>query len=188
MTRTLIAACGGTLVNRLRKTFPVVPIETDSPVLRRRGRILGRGELALAALPSVAEADNPDSDAVSGDDLPDGGDMADIVAELAFYLGGLPACTAVLLVVPAPQLVLADRVTAPGRRELVPDLLEPASRLDGAVRVTEIAAPPAWTVANWALRRLGPHQFWVAGVPSATESAVHRGLRSIVAALEEQNR
>lgn len=181
MTRTLIAACGGSIVSRLRKTFPVVPIEALSPALRRRGRILSRDTLAIAELPALADAE--------------------VTAELAFYLGGLPSCTAVLMVIPAPDLILADRIAAPGRRELIPDLLEPVSRLDEAVRIAEIVDPVAWGAARWAFRRLGPHQFWVVGLPvtqhrgktgrdvsTAGAGAPHRGLRSVVAALEEQNR
>lgn len=181
MTRTLIAACGGSIVSRLRKTFPVVPMDAPSATVRRRGRVLSRDALAIAELPALTDAE--------------------VTAELAFYLGSFPSCTAVLMVIPAPHLILADRITAPGRRELIPDLLEPVSRLEEAVQIAEIVDPVAWFAASWAFRRLGPHQFWVVGLPVAdrrresapeisttSDGAPHRALRSVVAALKEQNR
>lgn len=185
MARTLIAACGGSTVARLRKTFPVTPEAATTAVLQRRGRLLSHKDLTLVELPAVAEASTADPV------------EADVTAELALYLGNCPDCTAVILVIPAPELILADRITAPGRRELIPDLLEPASRIDESVRVAAIDNSPAWVAAQWALRRLGPHQLWVVGLPTPesrgashgdTDRATHRGLRSVVAALEEQNR
>ncbi|MEX2442140.1 MAG: hypothetical protein WD492_00945 [Alkalispirochaeta sp.] len=214
MTRTLIAACGGPIVSRLRKTFPAVAAETESPAMRRRGRMLTHGELVIAELPPLDSAapasglqheeppagEHADTEANSLVRSADS--TADIVAELAFYLGALPFCSAVLLAVPAPHLIVADRLMASGRRELIPDLLEPTSRFDEAVRVEPIAHPSVWHAADWALRRLGPHQVWVVGLPvdtrtvgdlgqdstatPITEGAIHRGLRSIVKALEQQ--
>lgn len=198
MACTLIAACGGPLVARLRKTFPVTPDTVATVALHRRGRLLSHGDLTVAELPPVMEA-GPD---------PVG---TDVTAELAFYLGSCPECTAVLMVIPAPQLTLADRIIAPGQRELVPDLLEPSSRIVDSVEVATIENPAVWVTAQWALRRLGPHQFWVVGLPvkprrrpggeqadgdatagysatPPTDRAIHRGLRSVVMALEEQNR
>ncbi len=220
MARTLIAACGGPAVAQVRKTFPVTPDPSPTALLQRRGRLLSHEGLALAELPPLPEA---------------GSDALELTAELAFYLGHCRECTAVLLMIPAQRLTLADRIIAPEKRELIPDLLEPASRIDASVTVAAIDNPAVWAAAQWALRRLGPHQFWVVGLPvearqprggvrsgrradgrtadehqndapatglhpadthapdppparPASDSATHRGLRSVVAALEEQTR
>lgn len=209
MARTLIAACGGPVVAQVRKTFPMTPDPSPTGLVHRRGRLLSHGSLTLAELPPLRETRST---------------AAEITAELAFYLGLCRECTAVLVVIPAPRLTLADRIIAPGRRELIPDLLEPASRIDASVTVTAVDDALVWAAAQWALRRVGPHQFWVVGLavearaprggarpgqatdghapngrhkeaaagpqPAglASDSAIHRGLRSVVAALEEQTR
>lgn len=194
MTGTLIAACGTQIVSRLRKTFPAVAIEAESPVMRRRGRLLSHGEHVIAELPRVETMESPEQQE----------GVADFAAELAFYLGAFLGSSSVLLVAPAPQLIVADRITAPGRRELIPDLLEPTSHLDESVKLDTITHPAVWLAAEWALRRLAPHQFWVVGLPIEDQDrqdlrrerlgsvhsagATHRGLRSILNALEQQTR
>lgn len=178
MNSTLIAACGTPIVSQVRKTFPADTVDAVSPVMRRRGRLLAHGARLIAELPPAD---------------PTGAGAVDVTAELAFYLGALPSCTAVLLLIPAPALMVADRIVAPGQRELLPDLLEPASRLDPSVQVATITHPTAWVAAEWALRRVGPHQLWVVGMPAHgdtpvphSEGSIHRGLRSILDALEQQ--
>lgn len=255
MARTLIAACGGPAVAQVRKTFPMTPYRSPTTIVHRRGRLLSRGSLTLAELPPLpvarstagrAGASAPTGDtparSTDGETLASfpagdmrgedrtGSDALELTAELAFYLGHCLECTAVLLVIPAPRLTLADRIIAPGRRELIPDLLEPASRIDASVTVTAVDGAVVWAAAQWALRRVGPHQFWVVGLPveadqprggegpgrrahghrssahaadlqaaathaadpqpaaPTTDSDIHRGLRSVVAALEEQTR
>ncbi|MFW5695391.1 MAG: hypothetical protein ACOCYB_09480 [Alkalispirochaeta sp.] len=203
MSQVMIAACGGAMVARVRKTYPAEIIHAESSALRRRGRILAHGDLTIVELPPLASGQRSDARPVAGED--ELVHATDITAELAFYVGADPARSAVLLAVPAPQIVVADRITAPGHRELIPDLLEPTSQLDESVHVETVDHPVVWHAAAWAFRRLGPHQFWVVGLPAdqhgqsadshgapadrtSGRSAIHRGLRSIVEALEQQTR
>lgn len=177
MIATVIAAVGPDVVRRLRRTFPASPWTPDHDRVSRRGRILVAGHRAVVELPTSADA----------------------TAELAFALGLTPRCRAVLLVNrgTAPEtgprqaaVTLADRVTAPGRREYVPDILAVPTAEPGDLVLGELSDPVVWSAWDWTVRRWGPHQVWaVALQPPDSDpepAAQHRGLRAVVAALEEQ--
>ncbi|MFO8043551.1 MAG: hypothetical protein R6U25_10145 [Alkalispirochaeta sp.] len=254
--RGLLLSHGSLTLAELPPLREARPAAGDSPASFPTGAPLATPAAGdtPASFPTGAPLASPAAGDTRGENRSDSS-AEEVTAELAFYLGHCRECTAVLVVIPAPRLILADRIIAPGRRELIPDLLEPASRIDASVTVTAVDDAVVWAAAQWALRRVGPHQFWVVGLPvkmrtpgggerpgrpadgdaadgyaadghrsgahaarphpavpqaadvhaarpqasaprtadpqatgPASDSATHRGLRSVVAALEEQTR
>jgi hypothetical protein len=225
----VIAAAGAPLVARLRRTFPARPWADPGAVTRRRGRILGGYGLDLVELPAVTGTGS--TDAVVAGSGRSGGESAshrrnhttDFVGEFAFMLGVLSHCRSLLLVIPGPKTLLADRIVPvpagtvrPGEvgegapaggplatvdsapkvgsrpREILPDILTWPETDGRQIPAGTVADPAVHAAADWASRRLAPHQLWVLALPvaetapAADESGMHRLLHAVVTALGEQ--